>query len=391
MKSILVIPFHDWRKIIKEGFRTRDAHFIESFGKVEGLQTIVINRPITVLEILATKKPKKIEGEILLREKGFTLYKVADQTFVIDCISQDLIGHFFKKHAWYINAYAHKSYLRFIEKSLAFLNAQSFSVLSQNVFSHRLITELSSEVKVFDAWDNFNLIDDYFYIENEVKQAYKSLSENTDFWITNSTDNVNYFLSQFSSLKIHLIPNGLDLKRFDPTNDYSIPKDIERIQHPIVGFGGKITQTIDVEILNYAIRENPDVSFVLVGQVLDKKVFSAIHKSPNVHYLGDKFYDEYPNYVNAFDICLVPYYIDEHKKSGTNPIKVYEYLALQKKVIGTNGNGLENLGDYVYLINTKEELSQEIKRGITNEKDCMDLNQNSWMTKVKEFLHFTET
>ena len=31
--NLVVVPFHDWRKILLEGSRTRDSHFIEEFRK----------------------------------------------------------------------------------------------------------------------------------------------------------------------------------------------------------------------------------------------------------------------------------------------------------------------------------------------------------------------
>ena len=40
---IALIPFHDWRKIMLEGFRTRDAHFIEEFSKEKDRIKIIIN------------------------------------------------------------------------------------------------------------------------------------------------------------------------------------------------------------------------------------------------------------------------------------------------------------------------------------------------------------
>jgi hypothetical protein len=89
--------------------------------------------------------------------------------------------------------------------------------------------------------------------------------------------------------------------------------------------------------------------------------------------------------VKIFDICIVPYVVDDQKKSGANSIKVYEYLATNKKVIGTNSNGLEDLSDYLYITSTADEFSKEIKN-IVNYKDKIILDDHSWDSKIKELL-----
>lgn len=385
--NLVVIPFHDWRKITKEGFRTRDAHFIESFTNSNDVnKLIIINRPTTIAEILLKRKKRKILGKLILNENGFALHETCDNVFVIDFISKDIVGQALKKFRWFIEEYGNDQFIKFINKSLKTLKVNNYNLISQNIFAHKLYSNLRPKIRLFDAWDNFCLIDDYENIIGEIESAYSSYAKTSDFWVTNSRDNISYFSKHKILKKIHLIKNGVDLKRFNLSNAYELPEDLKNMKKPVIGFGGKITQTINVDWLNFCIENNPNASFVIIGQILDKKIFNSITKSPNFFYLGDKFYDEYPNYVNAFDICLVPYHIEEEKKSGTNPIKVYEYLALNKKVIGTNGNGLEDLKNYLFLVDDKFTMSQEISKGVLSAKPLFNLKKNSWDTKAKELI-----
>lgn len=385
--NIVVIPFHDWRKIISEGFRTRDSHFIESLDRSEKVdKVIVINRPTTILEIILKKKRKKIEGEIILNQRGLKFIKVTEKIVVVDYVSNDIIGQVKNRFLWFIQKYEQQKFITFINECLSNINVSEYFVLSQNIFASRLAIKLRKDKLVFDAWDNFLKIDDYFSFKEDINTGYDQYHQHSDFWITNSNDNIRYFSEKYTGLNIQLIKNGVDSKRFNPKNNYEPQIDLELIPRPIVGFGGKITQTINLEILNYAIMNCPEVSFVFLGQILDQNIYNSILKSKNVFYLGDKHYDKYPNYVNGFDICLVPYYVEESKSSGTNPIKVYEYLSLGKKVIGTNGNGLEDLKEYLYTINNKEELVEEINRGITNDKTKINIDDHSWDTKTQELL-----
>ena len=54
--NILIAPFHDWRKILLEGYRTRDAKLIEELSKNKKNIILLVNRPTTLLEILLKEK-----------------------------------------------------------------------------------------------------------------------------------------------------------------------------------------------------------------------------------------------------------------------------------------------------------------------------------------------
>ena len=54
-------------------------------------------------------------------------------------------------------------------------------------------------------------------------------------------------------------------------------------------------------------------------------------------------------------------------------------------MIGTLSNGLENLQDHLYIINSAEEFSNEIK-SIENKKEHINLNTHSWDTKTQEII-----
>ncbi|WP_299332739.1 hypothetical protein [uncultured Psychroserpens sp.] len=382
--NIVIVPFHDWRKILLEGSRTRDAHFIEAFKSREDI-CVIINRPTTLLEIQLKRKRGLIKGKLILSNGGCKLYEYSKNTYLIDYVSVDVVGQALKNYNWFISEYGSDKYVNFINQSLAHLGIkENYSLLNQNIFASRLSSKLKPKVSIFDAWDNFAKFSVYSKLKEEIIENYMQFSKTCDFWITNSVDNISEFKTQYGVENIHLIANGVDVSRFVGASK-SIPDDLSQIKKPIVGFGGKISHLLDVELINKTTEASPDVSFVFVGQILDKTIFNEIIKRENVHYLGDKHYDVYPDYVKNFDICTVPYVIDEKKKSGANTIKVYEYLATQKKVVGTLSNGLENLLDHVYIINNASEFSDALK-SCENHKNKIDLKTHSWETKTQQII-----
>ena len=327
--ALAIIPFHDWRKIQLEGFRTRDAHFIEELSKDKDRIKIIINRPTTLAEIIGKRKLGLIKGKKVLIKAPFCLYEIDTNLYLIDYISFDIMGQIVQGYSWFFKKYNSPSFLLFINKVLEHLEVKdNLCLLNQNIFASDLFQSLDAQTKIFDAWDNFNKFHVYEKVKLQIYKAYKSLGRSADFWITNSSDNPEEFAKEFGPNAIEIITNGVDLDRFaNKKKNVETPNDMLGISRPIIGFGGKISQLIDVKLLNDTMRGMSSGSFVFVGQILDRKVYDQIEKLPNFYYLGDKHYDEYPNYVKNFDICIVPYVIEKSKKSGANTIKVYEYLA----------------------------------------------------------------
>ena len=56
---------------------------------------------------------------------------------------------------------------------------------------------------------------------------------------------------------------------------------------------------------------------------------------PNVRLLGTKAHEQIPDYINAFDVCLIPYVVDE-LTDNISPAKLNEYLAIGKPVVSTD-------------------------------------------------------
>ncbi|TDU43546.1 glycosyltransferase involved in cell wall biosynthesis [Gelidibacter sediminis] len=388
--NLLVVPFHDWRKISQEGFRTRDAHFIEAFKKKSSITQIIINRPTTVLEIFLKRMGQPIQGAVIHSQNNFKLYQIEPQVYVIDYVSGDVFGQIFKGHAWFIQHYENPRYTAFIKECLLKLKVEEYHLLNQNIFAAKLSKNLKPITSIFDAWDNFTKFEVYKKYHKNILEAYAEYARICDFWITNSKDNTESFSIQFKPKNIFLIKNGVEVSRFTKEKTFTIPDDIKDIPRPIIGFGGKISHLIDVDLLNRTMEKTPNVSFVFVGQILDKAIYKSINKVENFYYVGDKHYDDYPNYVKSFDVGIVPYVIDKNKTSGANTIKVYEYLAANKKVVGTHGNGLEDLQDYVYIVSTADEFSEELNKA-NNEKLSLNFEEHTWDSKVTELLKLIQS
>ena len=158
-----------------------------------------------------------------------------------------------------------------------------------------------------------------------------------------------------------MVKNGVDLDLF--AKKYDVPSDMAKIKFPVIGFGGKITHLFDYTLYNNVVKSHPDKNFVIVGQILDKEVFRKIEKAPNVFYLGDKHYSQYPSYVKNFNVGIVPY-VTGSLEHGADSIKVYEYIAAGLNVIGTSGAGMTDLQEYIHVAKNWKEFSEQIDNAL---------------------------
>lgn len=136
-------------------------------------------------------------------------------------------------------------------------------------------------------------------------------------------------------VKAKLLEQAVDFEHFASATSqgWQEAEDIAGVPHPRLGYFGAIESwLLDQEMIRYISRKHPDWHWVLLGL---KAVKLDIEDLPNVHYLGAKPYTEMPRYAASFDVCVLPWVIDNQFVSYGSAIKVREYLATGKPVVIT--------------------------------------------------------
>jgi glycosyltransferase involved in cell wall biosynthesis len=132
------------------------------------------------------------------------------------------------------------------------------------------------------------------------------------------------------------VPNGADIELFGRalSPDTPVPPEMAALPGPVIGFQGVIDFRMDVELMAYLARSQPDWSIVLVGLVKGGADFAPLRELPNVHFLGWRPQQELPGYLKAMDVCLIPYVRSEHTHHMF-PLKLFEYMAAGKPIVST--------------------------------------------------------
>lgn len=130
---------------------------------------------------------------------------------------------------------------------------------------------------------------------------------------------------------VHVFQYGFNREVFSHIASEA-PPDLARIPRPILGYVGGLHKHVDLGLLKRVAETYPDHSLVCVGPLQES--VSEVARLPNVHFLGQKRYEELPSYIGRFDIGLIPYRLNDYTHS-VYPNKLNEYLILGKPVIST--------------------------------------------------------
>jgi hypothetical protein len=143
------------------------------------------------------------------------------------------------------------------------------------------------------------------------------------------------------------------------------PEDLADIPRPILGYSGYIKKQLDWDLLLALATRHPEWSFVFVGEkrphVEIQEKLARMAALPNAHFLGGKPSTELARYPQHFDVCLMPYRMNDYSKY-IFPLKLYEYLAGGRPTVSMPLPALAGFGDLVSVASSVEDWEQTIRR-----------------------------
>jgi glycosyltransferase involved in cell wall biosynthesis len=141
----------------------------------------------------------------------------------------------------------------------------------------------------------------------------------------------------------YALPQGVNYDHFARAQPE--PADMAQLPHPRIGFAGGISSACDFGLIRALAEAHPTGSIVLVGPV---QAGVEVPRLSNVHLLGHRPYDVLPAYVQAFDVGLIPYVLNDWTRS-VDPLKLLEYLAAGIPVVSTAIPEVEKYADAICI------------------------------------------
>lgn len=165
-----------------------------------------------------------------------------------------------------------------------------------------------------------------------------------------------------SAKDVQYIPNACDADLFARARGAPWPEALRGRQRPLLGYVGTVSHWVDLALVAELAAAHPDLDITLVGPIenVDVRPYRDLR---NVHFVGPVAYEDVPAYVNAFDVCLIPFKVSQ-LTADVDPVKVYEYLALGKPVVAVGLPELVRYGELIYLAEYRKDAERALSMAL---------------------------
>jgi len=190
------------------------------------------------------------------------------------------------------------------------------------------------------------------------------------------------------------VPNVAEFAHFNTVDsqNLSIPDDIAALPRPILGYIGALTSyRIDFNLINYIAQRHPDWSIVLIGPVGEMTTDNRLLKRDNIYCLGTKDYRTLPQYIKAFDVCLLPYVLNEYTRYNF-PLKFWEFMATGKPIVATNTPAFDDFKDFIPVCGSKDAFAAALADALKGHQDSKknlridEARKNTWQKRISTML-----
>jgi glycosyltransferase involved in cell wall biosynthesis len=128
---------------------------------------------------------------------------------------------------------------------------------------------------------------------------------------------------------------GVDSVHFGKARqaETEVPAELRALSRPVLGYFGVIDERLDYQLLAALADQMPESNIVMAGPVV-KVDAGELPQRKNIHWLGQRPYSELPGLVKGFNVCLMPFALNEATRY-INPTKTLEYMAAGKPIVST--------------------------------------------------------
>jgi glycosyltransferase involved in cell wall biosynthesis len=186
------------------------------------------------------------------------------------------------------------------------------------------VERLPCKLLLYQVSDKYDANEDSAVAKDTICKLHERLKERAAIVLysgrrlfAEATEPHRYFLEQ-----------AVDFDHFAKEDTLPV-SEMELCQHPILGYFGAMDYVMDVELIAEVARRRPEWHWVMIG---NQSNLVRI-KEANVHFLGPRPYADLPRYVRYFDVCVLPWKLDNIFVGYGSAIKVREYLATGKPVV----------------------------------------------------------
>jgi UDP-galactopyranose mutase len=235
--------------------------------------------------------------------------------------------------------------------------------------------DLPCAVVVYDCMDELSL---FRGAPRELTDYEAELMRRTDVVFTGGFS--LYEAKSSRHPNVHSMPSSIDVDHFAQARGLmNEPEDQAKITGTKLGFAGVIDERMDIDLLGRVASSHPEWQFIMLGPVV-KIDPSVLPRAENIHYLGQKRYQDLPAYISSWDVALMPFARNEATRF-ISPTKTPEYLASGKPVVSTAiRDVMHTYKDLVKIADTPDEFARAIAASLEERSDTQRFR--SWQARA---------
>lgn len=267
-----------------------------------------------------------------------------------------------------------------------------------NFFDPYFVQQLPPDIKplrsIYQSMDDITQV---AYSHRHGTRLEERIIINFDYTLCTSKE-LTRLKSPFSP-NVYFHPNAADIDIFRKAATETLPKpaELNGITQKIIGYTGSIEYRSDFELLKKIAEQHKDKILFFVGPIQGNEVKEiGLDKMPNVIFAGPRKITELPNYLQYFDVVLIPFRKNTLTRS-IYPLKINEYLAAGKPVIATHfSEDIYTFRDVAYVVDSHEEFLATIDKAINENNEARKqarmkvAEQNTWEARVSRFWDIIE-
>lgn len=254
----------------------------------------------------------------------------------------------------------HEAHLPHLEKMVRNIGVQYDSpiVWFYTPMALPLLEELDASLIVYDCMDELSAFKNP---PQRLLQYESTLLELADVVFTGGPS--LYAAKKNRHPNVHCFPSSVDVHHFRQALDRNTADaSMSALPRPRLGFYGVIDERFDPAIVSQMADTHPEWQIVLTGPVVNKIDPSILPRQANIHYIGQQPYSALPRLLAAWDVCLMPFAMNESTKF-ISPTKSLEYMAAELPIVSTPVKDVVNLhSDVVEIAWTAKEFIAACER-----------------------------
>ncbi|NEP01922.1 MAG: glycosyltransferase family 1 protein [Symploca sp. SIO2E9] len=277
------------------------------------------------------------------------------------------------------------------------------------VYSYPYYYSLVQELKASSIYYN---IDDYRNYwpgrESQTPEVEKLAVNHADLTLCVAHYRASYLKQECRSKNSQIvhIPHGCSpefMVEHSLSQPKSLPAELQAYSRPIAGYIGALTYRFDFDYLAKVAEKISDVTVILGGslpQSSDGSVewwqgVEAARRLPNVHFIGRVSHNRLGEYLQSFDVLLMPYSLCNFNRNAC-PTKLWDYMGTSLPVVANNVVPEVNQWSHLLLVSgNPEEFASNIRFALANRhwrsQERLDVAKaHTWKMQAQKLYHLLE-